>query len=196
MGTDRNPLGQVALTLRYVLKALYHVGQAERGGPRGDHGDDHQGDQASQGEPHRGQGTGSPRRVYIFDVDSRPDDPAPRREAFYEGEFRYRPLASRLRPGIVDVTAIGVGLRYPGTLNEESFSNGILKRGQVGAFHLWLQGMHDHRRMVVIDPEIVAALVAHGADGSQRPPLSLSPTELSFLLQLILVLDNGVRNLY
>ena len=49
--------------------------------------------------------------------------------------------------------------------------------------------------MLVIDPKVVVALVAHGPDGFHRPTLRLDPADLSFRFQLVLLLDNGVGHL-
>jgi len=106
----------------------------------------------------------------IVEVEPAAQDPAPGLVQLHVGGLLDRALETGLRPEVVDEAGAG-GLGDHDELAEQEGARRILHAGDVLAFQLRLDRVHDHDVLEVVDPDVVALLVAQPADRRDRSRL-------------------------
>ncbi len=111
---------------------------------------------------HLAQGVGLHGRREVLDPGPAAQDPAPLGQGQDVGDLLLGLAAAGLGPPVVHhALALAAGLDH---LAEQGLALGVLELPQVPAVQLGVDGVHDHGRGGVHEPEVVAAVEAHGPD--------------------------------
>ncbi|MNQ60752.1 hypothetical protein D3C85_750450 [compost metagenome] len=153
------------------------------------HGQSHQQGHAAEGQGRAGHGGDD-----LVRIDARTDHPAPGLEGLDVGDLGGRLFLTRLGPAVVE-KARTVAARDLGHFPEHEDAVGVGPGAQVLPFKLRAEGVHDHARLHVVDPEVVVLAIAQGAQGRQGGRLGLGPRHHPQLFLGLVVRNHAVGDL-